>query len=581
MILNKKYSTALLILLAAQAMFSQKKDENIGTEVVNVVKPYTPTISDAFKLKETPKMEDEDNEKKEEIKYNIFSFPVASTFTPSKGRAAGVDKKKQDQLFSNFATIGLGNYGTIIGELYVTEPVGDNSFVSGMVRHISSQGGVKNTFLDSNYHDSSINLTYGYNVQNLSWKVDAGYQNQAYNWYGLPEGFSASLSPDAVNSILNNINPEHTYHNINVGSVVELDESIFNRVEVQYNRFWDSYKSEENRLIIKPKISFDVNDLQIQSNFVVDYVGGSFNQPFYEFTPSQYGFLNIGIQPSFSLVRNDWSFNIGASAYYSMDIENDKNSFYIYPNVTASIDLVGDLMVFYAGAEGGLQQNSYRDFSNINPYLSPEFVVNPTDKQYDLFAGLKGKLASSVGYNIRASYTNERNKAFFRSNDYNEQSVLPSYAFGNSFAIAYGKLRTISFYGELKADFSDKVAVGINGSFSDYGVEEVAEAWNMPAIKIGANLEVAFTDKISAGADFFFTGERKDFQQFSSIIGDATVVTLESYFDANIHVNYKFSDRLNFFLRGNNLANKSYEKWLDYKVQGLQGVVGASYKFDF
>ena len=238
-------------------------------------------------------------------------------------------------------------------------------------------------------------------------------------------------------------------------------------------------------------------------------------------------------------------------------------------------------MVFYAGAEGGLQQNSYREFTNINPYMSPEFGVAPTDKQYDFFAGLKGKLASSVGYNIRASYINERNKAFFKSNDYNEEAILPSYAFGNSFGIEYGDLRTISFYGEVKADFSDKISVGINGSFSDYGVSDVAEAWNMPAIKLGANFEVAFTDKISAGADLFFTGERKDFQQFSSIIGDSEVRTLESYFDANVHVNYKFNDRLNFFLRGNNLANNSYEKWLDYPVQGLQVVIGASYKFDF
>lgn len=581
MILNKKYSTALLVLLAAQTMFSQKKDENIGTEVINVVKPYTPTISDAFKLKETPKMEDEDNEKKEEIKYNIFSFPVASTFTPSKGRAAGVDKKKQEQLFSNFATIGLGNYGTIIGELYVTHPVGDNSFVSGMLRHTSSEGGIKKSVLDDDYNDSSLDLTYGYNVQNLSWKVDAGYQNQSYNWYGLPAGFAENLSPEATTAIINSIAPEHTYHNVHVGSVVELNEGIFNRVEVKYNRFWDSYKSEENRLIVKPKLSFDVNDLQIQTNFVVDYVGGSFKQPFYAFTPANYGFVNIGVNPSFSLVRNDWSFNIGASAFYSMDMENDKNTFYIYPNVTASIDLVGDLMVFYAGAEGGLQQNSYRDFTNINPYMSPEFGVAPTDKQYDLFAGLKGKLASSVGYNLRASYKNERNKAFFKSNDYEEQMVLPSYAFGNSFGIAYGNLRTIGFYGELKADFSDKVSVGINGSFSDYSVTDVAQAWNMPAIKVGANIEVAFTDKISAGADFFFVGERKDLQQFSSVLTEANVITLESYFDANIHVDYKFNERLNFFIRGNNLANKSYEKWLDYPVQGLQGVIGASYKFDF
>ena len=69
------YTAALLLGFAGlQEAFAQKKDENLGTEVVNVVKPYTPTISDAFKVKETPVVEDEDNTQKEEIKYNIFSF---------------------------------------------------------------------------------------------------------------------------------------------------------------------------------------------------------------------------------------------------------------------------------------------------------------------------------------------------------------------------------------------------------------------------------------------------------------------------------------------------------------------------
>jgi hypothetical protein len=38
---------------------------------------------------------DDDGNKKESIRYTIFSFPVASTFTPSKGKAEGVDKAKQ------------------------------------------------------------------------------------------------------------------------------------------------------------------------------------------------------------------------------------------------------------------------------------------------------------------------------------------------------------------------------------------------------------------------------------------------------------------------------------------------------
>ena len=94
-----------LLLLGTQISFAQKKDENIGTEVVNVVKPYTPTISDAFKVKETPTLEDDDTSKKENIQYNIFSFPVASTFTPSKGKAANVDKSAAEKLFSNYLTI--------------------------------------------------------------------------------------------------------------------------------------------------------------------------------------------------------------------------------------------------------------------------------------------------------------------------------------------------------------------------------------------------------------------------------------------------------------------------------------------
>ena len=58
----------ILFLLLSQFSFAQKK-EQIGTETVNVVKPYTPKISDAFKVKEIPELDDEGNAKKENIKY--------------------------------------------------------------------------------------------------------------------------------------------------------------------------------------------------------------------------------------------------------------------------------------------------------------------------------------------------------------------------------------------------------------------------------------------------------------------------------------------------------------------------------
>ena len=46
-------------------------------------------------------------------------------------------------------------------------------------------------------------------------------------------------------------------------------------------------------------------------------------------------------------------------------------------------------------------------------------------------------------------------------------------------------------------------------------------------------------------------------------------------------VGYTFSKRLNFFLKGNNLANQQYNRWANFPVQGIQILGGASYKFDF
>jgi outer membrane receptor for ferrienterochelin and colicin len=245
--------------------------------------------------------------------------------------------------------------------------------------------------------------------------------------------------------------------------------------------------------------------------------------------------------------------------------------------------VVGDLMIFYAGAEGNLEQNSYMDFVNENPFVSPTLSISPTDKQYDIFAGLKGKLANNVSYNIQGSYVNERNKALYKSNDYNESSTNEDYAFGNSLQVVYDDMKTVRFFGELKADFSENITFGINGTFSSFTNDVQQEAWNLPTIKLNSNLDFDITKKWYAGVNVFYVGERKDQKLNTDIVYliNSIPITLKSYFDLNAHVGFKYSDRLTVFLRGNNIANQAYEKWLNYPVQGLQVVVGANYKFDF
>jgi hypothetical protein len=568
-----KYIAA--ILFVTQIVFAQKKDENIGTEVVNVVKPYTPTISDAFKVKETPSLDDEETQKKENIKYTIFSFPVASTFAPAKGKAAGVDKSPQEKIFSNYLTLAAGNFGTVNAELFVTENISNTDYFGGSLRHSSSQGGIDGVFLDDKFMNTTLDLTYGSRTNTMNWNADLGYQHQIYNWYGFYPG---TITPETLATI----DEQQTYHTLYVGGRLGLN-NILKESSVKFTRFWDAFGSAENRFVAKPSLEFDIVEQKIKADFVLDYISGSFDKNMVGNAGIKYGFTNVGFQPSIKIQKDDLTVNAGVGFFYSAAQEQGESKFFIYPQVTGSYRVVGDLMIFYAGLEGGLKQNSYRDFVQENFFVSPTLMVAPTDQKYDIYVGLKGKLANSVSYNIRGSYLNEDNRALFKSNGYEELVGFEGYQYGNSFNVVYDKLKTVSFFGELKADFSKNVAFGINGTFSSYSTDVENEAWNLPALKLGASLDVNITQKWYAGTNVFFVGERKDFAHFASLTQPTfdTEVTLDSFFDLNAHIGYKHSERLTFFLKGNNLANQDYQRWLNYPVQGLQVLGGANYKFDF
>lgn len=574
---------AIFFLFIGLQTFAQKKDENIGTEVVNVVKPYTPTISDAFKVKETPVIEDEVNTVKEEIKYNIFSFPVASTFTPAKGKAAAVDKAAKERIFKNYATLGVGNYGTVNGELFVTENLNSTDYVGGMLRHISSQGGIKDVKLDNKYYDTSLDLTYGSRTKDMNWNADLGYKNQIYNWYGLPTGFVPF-----TDATINAINPQQTYQTLALGAKLGLKESFMDETSLQFKRFWDSHGSQENRFFVKPAINFEVDNFKFKSSFVVDYVGGSFKKDYMDFGGISYSYLNFGVQPAILLQQDDLSVQAGAGFFYSNGKYNNATNgkFYIFPQVKASYKLVGDIMIAYAGAEGTLKQNTFADFVEENKFVSPTLAIAPTNQQYDIYVGMKGKLANTVAFNVRGSYKAENDKAFFMANAYETANTNTNgYVYGNSFGVIYDKLKTISVFGELKMDFSKNTTFGINGTFNSYTTNQT-EAWNMPSMKISANFDVDITPKWYAGTTVFFVGERKDLMTYSNASDPINpfiqkVVTLDSYFDLNAHLGYKHSERLTGFLKLNNIANQQYQKWMNYPVQGFQFLIGANYKFDF
>lgn len=584
------FKNSLILFLFAsifQFSFAQKKQENMGTETVNVVKIYTPTILDASKIKEIPTIDEVENSKKLPVNYTIFSIPVASTFTPSKGKAEAIEKDKKEHLYDNYASFGGGNYGILNAQLFVTKDLENNQYLSGVFSHISSQGGIKNVRLDNRFYDTSLDLTYGARQNDLSWKLDLGYQNQIYNWYGLPAEYENSLTASNYDLLIKGIHPQQMYNTIYAAGKIDFNNGFLKDVNVKFNHFSDDIGSAENRFYAKPSIKFDVMGNTFKTDLVLDFLSGSFQKSYFTSLnePLKYGFKNIGISPSFEFLKNDWKLNFGASLFYSQDNNTSTSKIYLYPKINASYKVVGDLMIFFAGAEGNLEQNSYQDFVSQNPFLSPTLSIIPSDQQLSLFSGLKGKLTNNVSYSIQGSYINERNKALFKSNDFSVNNSIEAYTYGNSMKVVYDAMQTLRFYGELKADFSKNITFGINGTFNQYSNSNEFQAWNLPKVKINTTFDFNITDKWFAGATVFYVGERFDDHSNVDLIYIVApapkATTLNSYFDANARVSYKHSDRLTAYLKGNNLTNQAYQRWMNFPVQGFQIVLGANYKFDF
>ena len=559
--------------------FSQdKKNDTLTTGVIDVVKPYEPTISDAFKVKEVATLDDETTETKKEIKYNIFSFPVASTFTPAKGKAAVVEKKAPLKLYDNYASLALGTYNTVLGEVYLNHSLNRNENIGGYVSHQSSGGGIESVVLDDDFINSKLEVNYANKQRYMSWNVDGGFQFQHYNWYGLSDIYTDD------SRLVNNLNVGHSFMDAHVGGDISFEDTYINSGSVFFRRFSDNQGSGENRFIVKAKIDVPINEVEISTDIKIDYLGGGFDRNYDGSEALNYGNFQIGLSPSFQLKQDDLTVDLGVALYYMNDIEYGDNKFFIYPNIKASYRVVDDIVIAYGGITGDLIQNSYYEFANVNPFVSPTLFITPTDQVYNFFVGLKGKVSSTMSYNISGSYISDSDKALFKSNITKNITAQNSYDYGNSFGVVYDNVETFGVAGELNVDVNRNFKLGIKGAYFAYNSDNEAEAWNLPDITGSLFFDYQIDEHWFTGANLFFVGERKDQigLEGSFLPEDLTQnVTLDSFFDVNAHVGYHINEQFSFFAKVNNIANQEYQKWVNYPVQGLQFLAGVTYKFDF
>lgn len=566
--------------LISANLLAQDQD-TMESETVTVVKQYSPSVRDASKLKAAPPKTDSVTTTKKMVDYQIFSVPVASTFTPVKGRPTRIKRERAPKSYDNYASLGVGNYTNILAEFYSNIEVNRDDNLGIYFLHNSSQGGIDGVKLDDKFYNTSLGVNYGRKDRDFAWKVGLGGQHQLYNWYGLPE--TLQLTDEDLYAI----DPQQNYYSVAAEGEFELYDSFFDKAEIEIRQSGDASGTSEQLVDFGAQFNFDVSDIAVNTDVIANFVNGEAGKFYGNSIASpvnEYSYLNLGISPGVVYLQDDLTLNIGLSLYYSADTKNSENSFYVYPKISASYNLVDDYFIPYAGINGNLDQNSYYNFVQENPYVSPTLAVKPTNNQYNAFLGAKGKFSNSISYNFRGSYQSLEDKALFRRNVI-YATFTKDFEYGNSFGVLYDDIKVASFFAEISADLSSNFQLGVNGEVFSYDTDNQDEAWNMPDYKASVMGNYTISDKWIAGVNLFLVGERNDLaiRDFSALNAGIAEnkITLDNYFDANAQVRYKFSDRLSVFVKGSNLFNNDYQSWSNFNVQGLQVLGGLTYKFDY
>ena len=573
---------ALPLLLWASfmnAQESQKSEEGaIGTETIVVVKAYDPTISDAFKVVAKPTLNDSLVLQQKTVEYTINSVPVASTFTPVKGKAAVVEKVKKDKLYNSYATLGFGNYTTALAEFYTNFELSRTENLGVFLTHNSAQGGLDAVRLDHPYYDTNLRVNLTSKMSGLQYDLFVEGEHRLSNWFGVPP----SITLTALE--IDRIEPTQNFYGGALGGSLAIEDSFFKGISGFYRYFSDSYDSVEHRAIVKPELEFFIGDHKVLTKMTLDFLETTFGEGITATsTKGTYNYLNVGINPSYVLTNDALTLNLGLAAFVSMNNSSGKNKVFLYPDFAVSYVLLETYVTAFGGIKGGLQQNTYRDASLANPFVSPNLILAPTDQQYRLFGGLKGRFTKTIGYDVSGSFSQLVNQPLYVKNPqrFTISALNRNFDFANSFSYVYDNMTKVSFSGGLTLDLNKSINVGLRGSYYLYDTKNELTAWNLPQWEATATFNYKITPKWVLDSQTFVSGERITKRQGGSFFLGKTTTVLPMFADVNLKLQYHHNDQLSFFVKGNNLTGQAYQKWLDYPVLGLQVLGGVTYKFDF
>ena len=568
-------------LILGISMFSLKaqEDEPIKTQEVLVVKSYTPSLSDAFKISDGPQIPDSLKTKVKILNYKIKPISVISTFEPNKAKPMKLQRSFYSTPFNTFFSGGFGsmsqlyfNISSII-ELDRSQRFGLNLYHDGFGSDLP------NSLLKSSQSFSQYGANHNLRSSNYNVNTQLLFTTHKNNYFGLYES-------KWDNFLIASIDPEIKRNYFKFRTYWDWFDSVLRSMSFQLNITGDNFMTTEQQFAFESNFSLPVADGKIQAFAQFKGLNTSFNSPFFKDQTQKFseGIGNIEIKWLYS--ENDLKFKIGAGISYLLANESLNSKFNYYPKLEIFYDKKGNYVSPYLKANGGVYLNSYRESALQNPYLAPITDLRPHFNKYDASLGIRSSLSSVLNFDFGLVFDQIENFQYFKRLPLSILGEIQPYMLSNAFE---NKFTDIDLYGiraQIRIDLAKNNFVQFETAYRYYDVVEDQILLNIPSLRMNWKSQFHFRNILTLSFNGEVWGDRAANEYIRSLdfIGSnigPEKFELPLFLRSTFHLTVKLNDQFDALIKGRFSNSDIHGQWGFYQEPSLIILGGITYKFDF
>ncbi|WP_345026460.1 TonB-dependent receptor [Ravibacter arvi] len=549
----KRYLLSTVMVCTAAATYAQRGE--IESQTYEILKEKSIEFPKADRLldKVQPAAAKTEQSKVNYRFNDVKMAPGSPTIVPSV--AVSSDEKERKELpepLNNYIKLGAGNFSRFLGEAFISSRTSEDMVATGEIKHLSAGTGPVD---GKNSANSNSLFRVGAKYLGASFKLDGGieYERKNYYFYGYqkqPEG--VSVDRDSIRQTLNRFGVKLGLENTEPNSLIDY------KVVTMLNTIKDRYSSSEVDWGTNLQTSLPVTE-KIYAIFDADaYVSQRVD------LDKTYNRNMFRVKPSFKYADELFSLTVGLNVVNETDNGLDVNRTRAFPVVDLDVAPFQGLHI-KAGYNGDIVRNTLRSFLSENQWLGPNLLVANTIKNSDIYAGIKGE-GNGLNYEAKVAFTGYKNFYFFNN----------SLSDTSKFSAIYdsGKTNVLTISGEAGYQVNDLFNTSVKASFNDYSVTNIEEPWHRPKFNF------SWFNALTISKKLFITSELYTLSGMKGVnFRTGEVRKLKAIADLNLKIDYLLTRNFSAFVNINNIFGKEYERYMNYRQQGLNFVGGLSFSF--